>query len=39
MTFGNGSVYKGTFREDLRNGKGKLIWPDGSVYKGYFEAD
>lgn len=30
----SGNVYKGDYKEDLRDGYGEMFWTDGSVYKG-----
>jgi hypothetical protein len=34
MHFASGEVHSGDFERDLRHGKGKLIHPDGSVFRG-----
>jgi len=47
LTFANGNVYEGEFRDDMRHGKGTLyckeIYDDGEVYEeiyeGYWEND
>jgi hypothetical protein len=36
MTYINGQIYKGYFKDDLREGQGLLILKDGSNYAGYF---
>ena len=30
----SGNIYKGNYKNDLRNGYGEMYWTDGSVYKG-----
>lgn len=35
----SGHVYEGEFRNDKREGKGKMIWPDGDEYEGDFLAN
>lgn len=30
----SGNIYKGNYKNDLRNGYGEMSWTDGSVYKG-----
>jgi len=34
----DGSVYKGSFQNDLFGGRGVLTWPDGSVYDGEWKT-
>lgn len=34
MIFVDGSIYEGEFKDDLYNGKGRLIHADGDVYEG-----
>ena len=29
-------VYDGDWRDDKRNGKGKMMWPNGHTYEGDF---
>ena len=38
LTFESGYVYKGSFRNDLQEGKGLEIQSDGTVYKGDFKV-
>ena len=33
----NGNVYKGSFKDDLNHGQGKLIFSNGSTYVGAFK--
>ena len=30
----SGNVYRGAYKNDLRNGYGEMFWTDGSIYKG-----
>ena len=30
----DGTSYAGGWKEDMQNGKGKEIWPDGAMYEG-----
>lgn len=30
----SGNIYKGNYKNDLRNGYGEMYWTDGSIYKG-----
>ena len=32
----NGSRYEGMWTKNVKNGKGKQIYPDGSIYTGTF---
>ena len=34
-----GSRFIGYFENDMRNGPGTMILPDGTVYRGYFKDD
>jgi hypothetical protein len=34
-----GKKYIGSFANDMKSGKGKLVWPDGSNYEGEFFED
>ena len=36
LTFKNGDIYEGDFRNGKRTGKGIFYWKDGNVYKGDF---
>ena len=36
MTYEDGGVYEGEWKDDDFNGMGKYIWPSGSVYEGDF---
>jgi len=31
--------YKGEFRQGKREGQGKMIWADGSVFEGHWKND
>ena len=33
------AIYKGNFRQGKREGKGKMVWSDGSVFDGMFKDD
>jgi hypothetical protein len=33
----NGAVYFGEWLDNMRHGKGVLLWKDGSKYEGYFK--
>jgi hypothetical protein len=35
----DGSKYIGQFLNGVRSGKGKQVWPDFSLYEGYWEND
>lgn len=39
LSFKDGSVYDGSFREGLRHGKGKQTFPNGDEYTGEFKND
>ena len=39
MTYSDGSVYKGDWKENVREGKGVFTWSNGSVYEGDFKSD
>lgn len=40
MTLDNGKKYEGEWDElGRKDGEGILIWPDGSLYEGYWKAD
>lgn len=32
-------LYEGQWKDDKRNGKGKIIWPDRDIYEGEFLDD
>ena len=34
MTYGNGDVYEGNWKDGKKNGKGKYTYTDGTVYEG-----
>lgn len=34
MSWINGDIYKGSWVSDNRQGKGKIIWANGSIYEG-----
>jgi hypothetical protein len=35
-TWGDGSYFKGEYRDGAKDGKGEMKWPDGNTYKGDF---
>ena len=35
----NGEVYTGTLFEGKKHGKGKLLWPNGYYYDGFWSKD
>lgn len=36
----DGSIYQGNWKDkDTREGIGRLTWPDGSTYVGYWKGD
>ena len=37
MTFKNGCIYEGDFHDNMIDGKGKYIYPDGKEYNGDFQ--
>ena len=39
MTYDDGTVYEGDFKDGLANGRGKCEFADGNVYEGEFEND
>ena len=39
VTYSDGSRYEGNWERDKRNGHGKLIYPDGTVFEGEFADD
>ena len=44
VTMENGAKYEGEWRvigngEDVREGRGKQVWADGSLYEGYWKND
>ena len=39
MTYADNSVYKGEWKDDLRNGEGKMTYADNSVYVGEWKDD
>ena len=39
ITYPDGAVYEGEFRDGKRSGTGRLIFPDGAVYEGEFADD
>lgn len=39
FTWADGSVYKGHFANDLKEGSGEIQYTDGSVFKGQWHAD
>lgn len=34
MTYANGDIYEGEWKDSQKNGHGKYIWTDGDVYEG-----
>ena len=39
MSWSDGSIYVGAFKDGLRHGKGKFSYPDGSMYEGEWKND
>lgn len=39
MTYSDGSIYVGNFRDGSRNGKGKITFADGEIYEGNWFLD
>ena len=39
MTYKNGSIYDGQWKDDKRHGDGKMIYYNGYIYEGEFEND
>ena len=40
MTYKDGSVYEGEWKDDKRHGQNcKMTWTDGSVYEGEFSEE
>ncbi|EPT25936.1 MORN repeat-containing protein [Toxoplasma gondii ME49] len=39
VTLASGAVYEGQWKDPLRDGEGKLSWPDGQTYEGSFKKD
>ena len=39
MTYKNGEVYEGEWKNDVRSGKGKMTYKNGDVYEGEWEYD
>lgn len=35
----NGRVYAGEWKNDMKEGKGKMIWADGTIYEGEYKND
>jgi hypothetical protein len=32
----SGNIYKGEYKDDLRQGYGEMFWVDGYIYRGYW---
>ena len=39
LTFTNGSVFEGTFKQGKRTGKGKITYENGNIYSGLWVND
>ena len=39
MTYENGNVYTGGWKDDSINGKGRIIYKNGDVYEGEWKDD
>ena len=39
LSYPDGRVYRGEWRDDQLNGEGEMIWPDGRLYSGAFKDD
>ena len=39
MTWSDGRVYEGEWKDGNMHGKGKMTWSDGRVYEGEWEDD
>jgi len=39
MTYNNGHVYDGEWKEDMKHEKGKMIYKNGNVYEGEWYKD
>lgn len=39
FTWADGTIYKGQFANDLKEGEGQIVCNDGSVVKGRWKAD
>lgn len=39
MTFRDGKIYEGKWKDNKMNGKGVFLWPDGRRYEGNFVND
>ena len=37
--FADGRIYKGSFKNNVKQGKGALFWENGDVYEGDFSED
>ena len=39
MTFANGNMYEGEFKDDMKHGEGKFTYANGDVYEGDYADD
>jgi len=39
LSYPDGRVYRGEWRDDQLNGEGEMLWPDGRLYRGTFKDD
>lgn len=39
FTWADGTIYKGQFVNDLKEGEGEIIYNDGTVFNGCWKAD
>ena len=37
MNYNNGDIYEGEFKNDKKEGKGKIIYKNGEIYEGEFK--
>ena len=37
LTYNDGTIYEGEYKNGIKKGKGKLIYSGGKIYEGYFD--